>query len=327
MPSPTVLVTRRLPDAVEARLASATAYTARLRTDDAPLDAAALADALASHDVVLCTLTDRIDADVLAEAARRGLRARLLANFGAGTNHIDRDAARAHGLTVTNTPGVLTDDTADLAMALMLMAARRLGEGERELRAGRWAGWRPTHLLGTSLTGRALGIVGFGRIGQAVARRAHHGFGMSVRYLNPTPRPEAAADVAATRCGTLPELLAACDVVSLHCPATPETRHLIDARALAGMRAGAILVNTARGDVVDEAALAEALTHGPLGAAGLDVYEREPAVHPGLLARENVVLLPHVGSATTTTRRAMGDRAVDNLEAFLDGATPPDRVP
>ncbi|GLC23568.1 2-hydroxyacid dehydrogenase [Roseisolibacter agri] len=329
---PVVAVTRRLPAPVEARLTSAltTAVDARLNADDRPLDADGLADALATADAVLCTVTDRIDAAVFAEAARRAPdgrpRAGLLANFGVGVNHIDLEAARAHGVAVTNTPGVLTDDTADVAIALMLMAARRLGEGERELRAGRWSGWRPTHLLGTSLTGATLGIVGFGRIGQAVARRAHHGFGMPVRYLNPSARDAEAAAVGATRCGTLAELLTTSDVVSLHCPATPATRHLIDAAALAHARPGAILVNTARGDVVDADALADALRAGRLAAAGLDVYEGEPRVPPALLALENVVLLPHLGSATVRTRRAMGDRALDNLEAFLAGRTPPDRV-
>ncbi|MGZ8471867.1 MAG: 2-hydroxyacid dehydrogenase [Gemmatirosa sp.] len=321
---PIVAVTRRLPAPVEARLQARA--DARLNIDDRPLDADGLAEALATADAVLCTVTDRIDAAVFAEAARRGIRARLLANFGVGVNHIDLDAARAHGVVVTNTPGVLTDDTADVAVALMLMAARRLGEGEREVRAGRWTGWRPTHLLGTTLTGRSIGIVGFGRIGQAVARRAHHGFAMRVRYLNPSPRAAEAVAVDATRCDTLADLLAASDVVSLHCPATPATRHLIDAAALAHVRPGAILVNTARGDVVDEAALADALRDGRLAAAGLDVHEHEPWVAPALLALENVVPLPHLGSATSETRRAMGDRALDNLEAFLDGRELPDRV-
>ena len=325
---PVVAVTRRLPAPVEARLSAR--FDARPNADDRALDADGLAEALATADAVLCTVTDRIDAAVFDAAARRAPdgrpRARLLANFGVGVNHIDLEAARAHGVAVTNTPGVLTDDTADVAIALMLMAARRLGEGERELRAGRWRGWRPTHLLGTSLTGATLGVVGFGRIGQAVARRAHHGFGMPVRYLNPSARDAEAAAVGATRCDTLAELLATSDVVSLHCPATPATRHLIDAAALAHARPGAILVNTARGDVVDADALADALRDGRLAAAGLDVHEGEPRVAPALLALENVVLLPHLGSATVRTRRAMGDRALDNLEAFLDGRPLPDRV-
>jgi lactate dehydrogenase-like 2-hydroxyacid dehydrogenase len=321
---PHVVVTRRLPAPVEARLAAA--VDARLNLDDVALDADGLAGALASADVVLCTVTDRLTAEVFAEAARRGLRARLLANFGVGVNHIDLAAARAHGVAVTNTPGVLTDDTADIAIALMLMAARRLGEGERMVRAGRWVGWKPAQLLGTSLSGKTLGVVGFGRIGQAVAQRARHGFGMRVVYLNRSARDAEAAAVDATRCDSLEALLAESDVVTLHCPATAETRHLIDAKALTHFRPGAILVNTARGDVVDEAALAEALEAGQLRAAGLDVFEREPIVHPALMEREDVVLLPHMGSATVETRRRMGDLAVDNLEAFLDGREPPNRV-
>ncbi len=330
-PRPTVHVTRRLPAAVERQVAER--FDARLDPDDRPLGPAGLAAALCDADALLCTVTDRIGADVLdaaaAEAARRGapgIRARLLANFGVGVNHIDLAAARAHGIVVTNTPGVLTEDTADVALALMLMAARRLGEGERELRAGRWTGWRPTHLVGTSLHGKTLGVVGFGRIGQATARRARFGLGMRVLYHTPSPRDEAAQSLGAERCATLEALLAASDVVSLHCPATPATRHLIDAAALARMKPGAILVNTARGDVVDEAALASALADGTLAAAGLDVYEQEPRVHPALLALENVVLLPHLGSATTETRRAMGERALANLAAFFDGREPPDRV-
>lgn len=321
---PIVIVTRRLPDPVEARLAAR--FDVRLNTEDRPLDFDGLVDAMTSADAVLCTVTDRIDAAVFETAARRGLRARLLANFGVGVNHVDLGAARAHGVAVTNTPGVLTDDTADVAIALMLMAARRLGEGEREVRAGRWTSWRPMHLLGTTLTGKTMGIVGFGRIGQAVARRAHHGFGMRVLYLNTSPRDAEAAAVGATRCETLAELMAGSDVVSLHCPATPATRHLIDAAALAHARPGAILVNTARGDVVDATALAAALREGRLRAAGLDVFENEPHVPEELLALENVVLLPHLGSATVETRRAMGDRAADNLEAFLAGEAPPDWV-
>jgi lactate dehydrogenase-like 2-hydroxyacid dehydrogenase len=318
-------VTRRLPDEVERRLADR--FDARLNRDDRPLDADALAAALRDADAVLCTVTDRVSAEVFARAAAGGApRARLLANFGVGVNHVDLDAARAHGVAVTNTPGVLTDDTADLALALVLMAARRLGEGERELRAGRWAGWRPTHLLGATLAGKTLGVVGFGRIGQALARRAHLGLGMRVLYVNRSPRDAEAAAVGARRCASLDELLAESDVVSLHCPATPETRHLIDAAALARMRPTAVLVNTARGDVVDEAALAEALRGGRLAAAGLDVYEAEPRVHPALLPLENVVLLPHLGSATVETRRAMGERALANLVAFFDGGELPDRV-
>ena len=265
----------------------------------------------------------RLTGDVIRAAAP--LRTRVLANFGVGYNHIDVTAARECGLVVTNTPGVLTEDTADVALALILMAARRLGEGERLLRAGRWVGWAPTQLLGTSLGGKTLGIIGFGRIGRAVARRAHLGLGMRVRYVSRSPRADA-GDVGATPAPSLDALLAESDVVSVHAPATPETRHLIDAAALARMQPHAILVNTARGDLVDEAALVAALRSGTIAGAGLDVYEHEPRVHPDLLALENVVLLPHQGSGTEDTRRAMGERAVANLVAFFAGQEPPDRV-
>ena len=321
---PSLLVTRRLPDSAERALAER--FDVTLDPTDAPLDAAALADGVRSFDAILATVTDRLTSDVLAATPRR---VRIVANFGVGVNHIAVDAARAAGIVVTNTPDVLTDDTADLALALMLMAARGLGAGERLVRAGRWDGWGPTRLMGTSLRGKTLGIVGFGRIGQATARRAALALGMRVTWWG--PRPSASADAAAreigaTRATSLDSLLAASDVVSLHCPATPETRHLVGARELARMKRSAILVNTARGDVVDEAALAAALRDGTITAAGLDVFEAEPRVHPALLTLENVVLLPHLGSATVETRTAMGMRALANLEAFFAGEEPPDRV-
>ncbi|HEU4699901.1 MAG TPA: D-glycerate dehydrogenase [Gemmatimonadales bacterium] len=319
---PTVIVTRRLPERVEAELARD--FDVRRNADDHPFTRDELAAALRQADGVLCTVTDRIDAAVLAAAP---LRARILANFGVGYNHIDVAAARARGLVVTNTPGVLTDATADLAILLLLMVARRAGEGEREVRAGAWTGWRPTHLLGHMVSGRTLGIVGYGRIGRATARRAAHGFGM--RVLIHTPRPPAADALAADGVAAalpLDELLAASDFVSLHCPATPATRHLIDARRLALMRRDAYLVNTARGDVVDEAALVAALREGRIAGAGLDVYEREPALAAGLAELENVVLLPHLGSATLETREAMGMRAVTNLRNYFRGGEALDRV-
>jgi lactate dehydrogenase-like 2-hydroxyacid dehydrogenase len=325
MTRPLVHVTRRLPEVVERQLGEHFDLVLNLR--DSPTDPDILGRALASADAVLCTVTDRLDAAVLRAA--EPLRARILANFGVGYNHIDVAAARERGLVVTNTPGVLTDDTADVALALILMTARRLTEGERCLRGGAWAGWAPTQLLGMSLGGKTLGIVGFGRIGRAVARRAHFGLGMRVRYVSRTPRPDAeevARDLGATAAPSLAALLAESDVVSIHAPATAETRHLIDAAALARMRPHAILVNTARGDLVDEAALAEALRAGTIAGAGLDVYEREPQVHPDLLGLENVALLPHLGSATRETRRAMGERALANLVAFFDGREPADRV-
>jgi lactate dehydrogenase-like 2-hydroxyacid dehydrogenase len=321
MTRPLVHVTRRLPEEVERQLAEHFDLALNLR--DSPTDPDILGRALASADAVLCTVTDRLDGAVLRSA--EPIRARILANFGVGYNHIDVAAARERGLVVTNTPGVLTDDTADVALALILMTARRLTEGERCLRAGAWAGWAPTQLLGMSLGGKTLGVVGFGRIGRAVARRAHLGLGMRVRYVSRTARPDA-DEALATAAPSLAALLAESDVVSIHAPATAETRHLIDAAALARMQPHAILVNTARGDLVDEAALAAALRAGTIAGAGLDVYEREPQVHPDLLGLENVVLLPHLGSATRETRRAMGERALANLVAFFDGREPADRV-
>jgi lactate dehydrogenase-like 2-hydroxyacid dehydrogenase len=315
---PAVALTRRFPEAVEA--AARAHFVVTSNPDDVPQDASGLARLLASHDGVLCTVTDRFTRDVLTTPSRR---AKVLANFGVGVNHIDRDAARAAGIIVTNTPDVLTDDTADLAIALMLMTLRRLGDGERVLRAGAWDGWRPTQYLGARLTGKRLGIVGFGRIGQAVAARAHHGFRMAVQYWGPRAPAE---HQFATRAHTLESLVATSDVVSLHCPAVPETRHLIDAVTLALMPRTGVLINTARGDVVDEAALAAALHSGGIAGAGIDVYEREPVVHAELLTAPNTVLLPHLGSATIETRDAMGLKAVENLRAALAGGTPPDRV-
>lgn len=323
MPSvPSVLVTRRLPDSVESALARD--YGATLNPDDHPLTAAELQRGLAAYDIVLCTLTDRLTREML-EAGSGGVR--LLANFGAGTNHIDLEAARRLGIVVTNTPGVLTDDTADLTMLLILATARRAREGERELRAGSWAGWRPTHLLGTRVSGATLGVVGFGRIGQAVAHRASAGFGMRVLYHSrrrATPEVEAAC--AATYVPVLESLLAQCDIVSLHCPATPATHHLIGASQLAAMRPTAFLVNTSRGDVIDELALVSALEEGRIAGAGLDVFEREPAVPEALRTLPNVYALPHLGSATTASRVAMGECALRNIAAYVRGDAPPNRV-
>src|SRR5688572_15842910 len=269
MNRPIVHVTRRLPQAVELELAAD--FDVRLNLADTPADARELSAALREADALLCTVTDRIDTQVLGAEP---LRARILANFGVGHDHIDVAETTRRGLTVTNTPGVLTDATADLAIALMLMVARRAGEGERELRAGRWTGWRPTHMMGRSLTGRTVGIVGMGRIGRAVARRAQSGFGM--RVLFHTRSDVDLAGLSAERCDRLEALLEASDFVSLHVPATSGTRHLIDAARLARMRRSAYLINTARGDVVDEFALAAALRDGTIAGAGLDVYEREP---------------------------------------------------
>lgn len=318
MHRPVVTVTRRLPASVEHELAAE--FDVRLNLVDEPLGESALAAALRASDGLLCTVTDRLDAAVLSVTP---LRASILANFGVGHEHIDVAAAAARGVVVTNTPGVLTQATADLAIALMLMVARRAGEGERELRAGRWAGWRPTHMLGRDVSGRTLGIVGMGRIGRAVARRAQAAFGMRVIYTTRSSRPPADAG---RRAASLEALLAESDFVSLHCPATAETRHLIDAARLALMSPHACLINSARGGIVDEDALADALESGMIAGAGLDVYEREPRVSKRLLALENVVLLPHLGSATVGAREAMGRRALDNLRAHFMGEPAPDRV-
>lgn len=320
---PRIIVTRRLPSRVEDALTAR--YDAVLNPDDHQFDATVLAQALRDADVVLCTLTDGLTRDVFESA--RPFRARLLANFGVGFDHIDVAAARAAGLAITNTPGVLTEDTADLTLLLMLAVARRTSEGERELRAGRWSGWRPTHLLGTRVSGASLGIVGFGRIGRAVARRAHRGFGMSVRYYSPRPAPpEIAAEVNAERVATVDELFARSDFVSLHTPATPETRHLVNAARLRLMKPTAFLVNTSRGEVVDEEALADALERRQLAGAALDVFEHEPAVSARLRDRDDVVLLPHLGSATTASREAMGMAALENIDAFVAGRPLPHRI-
>ncbi|MEO6444296.1 MAG: D-glycerate dehydrogenase [Gemmatimonadaceae bacterium] len=318
----TVFVTRRLPDAVESVLASE--YGAVLRTDDRQLDDDELIDALSRVDVVLCTLSDRLSRRVLLAAPPK---AGLLANFGAGVDHIDLAAAREAGIAVSNTPGVLTEDTADLTMLLILAAARRAGEGTRELREQTWEGWRPTHLLGTRVHGATLGIVGFGRIGRAVARRAHGGFGMRIAYHS---RHRAARDeeqrVDARYCDDLDELLRTCDVVTLHTPATPATHHLIGPAQLQLMPRHAFLINTSRGDVVDQQALIAALATGRIAGAGLDVFEKEPAVAPELLAIPSVFALPHLGSATIPSRVAMGECAVRNIAAFVAGQPLPNRV-
>lgn len=317
MKDPRILVTCRLPDAVERRLDT----LGDVVRAEGP-GPARLAELAAGSDILLPTITDRIAPAVL----QPGGRLRLVANFGAGVEHIDLAAAHAAGIAVTNTPDALTDATAEIALALILMAARRTGTGERQLRAGQWHGWTPTALLGQSLGGKVLGLVGFGRIAQATARRARV-FGMEIAYFSRSAGPAAAvAELGARRLATLEELAEAADVVSLHVPGGEATRHLVDARLLARMKPTAIVVNTARGSVVDEPALAEALATGQIAAAGLDVYEREPAVTPALLALENVVLLPHLGSATLETRTAMGMQALDNIEAWLAGRDLPNRV-
>lgn len=313
-----LLVTRRMTRAAEETISGA--FDATFRDSTTPLTEAEAIAALRENDAIIPTLGDPFSATVLGTSDRR---ARVLANFGAGFNHIDLQAARAAGIVVTNTPDVVTDATADIALTLILMTARRAGEGERLVRAGRWTGWHPTQMLGIHVTGRTVGIVGMGRIGQAIARRCHFGFGMPVIFHN---RSTVTGLDLPARQMALPDLLAQADVVVMAVPGGASTRHLIGAAELAAMKPGAILVNIARGDVVDEAALIAALEAGPLGGAGLDVYEREPEVPEALRLRENVVLLPHLGTATEEVRTDMAMRALANLAAFFKGDAPPDRV-
>ncbi len=316
---PRIAVTRRLPEAVEARLSEH--FDAVLNPDDSAPSPQDLARTMCDADGLLCAVTDRLDAAAIATPGRR---VRIAANFGVGVNHIDLDAAKAAGLVVTNTPGVLTDATADIAMALILAATRRMTETEAALRSGGWDGWRPTGWLGMSLQGKTLGIVGMGRIGQATARRAALGFGMRIAYYNRSP--VGPFDFPAEAMPSVDALLAMADVVSLHLPGGGSNTGLISADRLAAMKPGAYLVNTARGDVVDEAALAAALAAGHLAGAGLDVFSDEPRVPEALLKAPNVTLLPHIGSATLEARTAMGMLAVDNLEAFFADAPLPAQV-
>ena len=312
---PRILLTRRWTDEVEQYLAER--FDVTLNKTDMPLDAAAMRSAMREYDALCPTVTDTLDEGVLAVEGRR---VQLIGSFGVGFNHIDVEAARRLGLRVSNTPDVLTDTTAELAILLLLMATRRAGEGERELRAGGWTGWRPTHMMGQSLAGKTLGLIGFGRIAQATARKAHQAFGMRIAYNSRRRASEAAEkETGAEFIDSIDELVATCDVVSLHCPGGAATHHLINAARLRLMQRHAVLINTARGPVVDEAALVTALSDRHIAAAGLDVYEEEPRVHPGLLGLENVVLLPHLGSATVETRTAMGMRVAQNLEAFFAG--------
>lgn len=319
---PRLLLTRRWPAQVEAELR--TAYDVTVDPCDRKLDREALVSAMRDFDVLCPTVSDRLDAEILATPHAR---VQMIANYGVGVDHIDLDAARAAEIVVTNTPDVLTDATADLALLLILMSTRRAGEGEREIRAGAWSGWRPTHLVGQSLADKTLGIVGFGRIGQAVARRARQGFGMKITYHdNHQAAPAVERALAASYVGSVEALAAECDVLTLHCQGGPQTRHMVNRALLARMKPTAVVVNTARGSVVDEAALAEALGAGRITGAGLDVFQSEPDVHPALLGLENVVLLPHLGSATLETRIAMGRRAAANIADFLSGKEPLDRV-
>ncbi len=315
----TLLISRRLPDTV--LTAAAARFEVTLRDTTTPMSAAEMAAALAGHDLILPTLGDMFSADVFQQVLTP--RAKMLANFGVGYNHIDVAAAGRAGLVVSNTPGAVTDATADIAVMLILMVARRAGEGERLVRAGGWGGWHPTQMLGMHVTGRTLGIVGMGRIGKAIARRCHLGFGMPVVFHNRSPVAD--AGVPARQLATLAEVMATADVVVTAVPGGA-TRHLIGAGELAAMKPTAFLVNIARGDVVDEAALIDALEAGRIAGAGLDVYEREPIVPDRLRALEIVVLLPHLGTAALDVRTAMGMMALDNLIAFDENRTVPNRV-
>ena len=318
---PLVIVTRKLPDAIETRMMEL--LDVRLNLDDEPISRARMVEAVQAADVLVPTVTDRIDAGILEQASDK---LRLIASFGTGVDHIDVAAARARGMTVTNTPGVLTEDTADMTMALILAVPRRLVAGERLMRAGQWRGWSPTSMLGNRIHGKRLGIVGMGRIGQAVARRAR-GFGLSVHYHNRRPvHAEIEAELEATYWDNLDQMLARMDIISINCPHTPATYHLISPRRLALIQPHAFIVNTSRGEVIDENALVHALQNRDLAGAGLDVFEHEPQVNPKLLELENVVLMPHMGSATIEGRIDMGEKVIINIRAFMDQHAPPDRV-
>ncbi len=322
MAKPSILVTRRWPVAVEAKLAAN--YDVELNHSDRPLTADEFREAIQKYDAVLPTVTDKIGAQALDVPKAR---TKIFANYGVGYTHIDVERAKTHGIAITNTPDVLSECTADLAMTLMLMVARRAGDGERQLRAGEWDGWRPTHLIGTKVSGKTLGIIGFGRICQEMARRAHHGFGMDIVVYNRSQvRPDILAEFNATQVDSIDALLPICDFVSLHCPGGKENAGMINGRRLDLMKPDAYLINTARGEVVDEAALAQALMFETIGGAALDVFEREPAVNPMLAQCDNLVMLPHLGSATKEARQAMGFRVLDNLNDFFEGKAPRDRV-
>jgi len=318
---PVVIVTRRLPEATEARMQEL--FDTRLNIEDVPMDDAALVAAMQDADVLVPTVTDHIRTDLIAQA---GDRLKLIANYGNGVDNIDLPAARESGITVTNTPSVLTEDTADMTMALLLAVPRRLAEGARLLRSGDWEGWSPTLLPGRRIWGKSLGIVGMGRIGTALARRAR-GFGLEIHYHNRRPvHPDIEDQLEATYWESLDQMLARMDIISVNCPRTPATYHLLSRRRLELIQPHAYLVNTSRGEVIDERALGELIEAGKIAGAGLDVFEHEPAVDPRLLASDNVLLLPHLGSATVEGRQEMGDKVIINIRTFVDGHTPPDRV-
>tara|TARA_R110002096_G_scaffold9686_2_gene38211 strand:+ start:1520 stop:2512 length:993 start_codon:yes stop_codon:yes gene_type:complete len=318
---PKVIVTRKLPDSIETRMAEL--FNVTLNLADAPLSREELKAAVAKAHVLVPTVTDTIDSDII-DAAGENLT--LIANFGAGVDHIDVAAAQKKGIVVTNTPGVLTEDTADLTMALLLSVPRRLFEGEKILRAGEWSGWTPTFLMGHRIQGKRLGIIGMGRIGRAVARRAK-AFNMAVHYHNRSRLPEQTeAELEATYWEDLDQMLTRMDFVSVNCPLTEETKHLLNRDRLTKMQPHAVIINTARGGIVDEEALADLIEVGRIAGAGLDVFEEEPTINAKLLELDNVVLLPHMGSATIEGRVAMGEKVLINIRTFMDNHRPPDRV-
>jgi glyoxylate reductase len=318
---PKVIVTRRLPEPVETRMREL--FDVALNETDAPLSPAALREAVQAADVLVPTLTDEIDQALLAQA---GPRLKLIANYGAGVDHIDVETARSRGILVSNTPGVLTEDTADMTMALIMAVPRRLKEGIELIQSGEWQGWSPTGIMGHRIWGKRLGIVGMGRIGTAVARRAR-AFGIQIHYHNRRRvHEDLEAELEATYWESLDQMLARMDIVSVNCPHTPGTYHLLSARRLKLMKPTAYIVNTARGEVIDENALTRMLARGELAGAGLDVFEHAPGVNPRLRGLANVVLLPHMASATEEGRIEMGEKVIINIKTFIDGHRPPDQV-
>ena len=318
---PKVIVTRKLPDSVETRMREL--FDTELNVSDEPMGRKALIEAVGRCDVLASTITDKIDAGLIEKA---GERLKLIANFGAGVDHIDVAAANARGIIVTNTPGVLTEDTADLTLALMMATLRRMIEGANAVQAGEFTGWAPSWMLGRRITGKRLGIVGMGRIGAAVARRAR-AFGLQIHYHNRKPvSPRVSEELEATYWDSLDQMLARMDIISVHTPHTPATFHLLSGRRLKLLQPHAIVINTARGGIIDEAALADLVSEGKIAGVGLDVFELEPRINPKLLKMPNVVLLPHMASATIEARVDMGEKVIINIKTWMDGHRPPDRV-
>jgi lactate dehydrogenase-like 2-hydroxyacid dehydrogenase len=318
---PKVIVTRKLPDPVETRMREL--FDTELNLTDAPMSRTLLEDAVGRCDVLVPTITDKIDAPLLEKA---GDKLKLIANFGAGVDHIDVPAANARGIAVTNTPGVLTEDTADLTLALIMAVSRRIVEGANVVQAGGFKGWNPTWMMGHRVTGKRLGIIGMGRIGAAVARRAK-AFGLQIHYHNRKPVSHVVSDeLEATYWDSLDQMLARVDIVSVHTPATPSSFHLLSARRLKLLQPHAVVINTARGSIIDEQALADLLAEGKIAGAGLDVFEQEPRINPKLLKLPSAVLLPHMGSATVEARVDMGEKVIINIKTWMDGHRPPDRV-